>query len=153
MHKKQSNRPDAFAVIQGSGDYPDLKGNVMFRQMRSGVLVTAEIEGLPSGGKYERGVFGFHIHEGGKCSPKSGDAFTDAGGHYDNKDCPHPYHAGDLPPLFSNKGYAYMSVFTDRFNVNEIIGKTVIIHGKPDDFTSQPSGNAGKRIACGKITY
>lgn len=151
MQKRRFNRPDAFAELRGSGDYPNLRGSVTFSQMQAGVLVTAQVYGLPEGGKCERGVFGFHIHEGGECSPQSGDAFSNAGGHYDNSDCPHPYHAGDLPPLFSNKGYAYMSVFTDRFTVREIIGKTVIVHSKPDDFTTQPSGNAGKRIACGKI--
>lgn len=45
-----------------------------------------------------------------------------------------------------------MSVFsTERFQVHEVIGKTVIVHEKPDDFVSQPSGNAGQKIACGEI--
>jgi Cu-Zn family superoxide dismutase len=49
------------------------------------------------------------------------------------------------------KNRAYLSVLTDRFNVSDIIGRTVIIHNMPDDFTSQPSGNAGEKIACGVI--
>ncbi|MCX7614928.1 MAG: superoxide dismutase family protein, partial [Clostridiales bacterium] len=65
--------------------------------------------------------------------------------------CNHPGHAGDLPPLFGNYGHAFMAVFTGRVSVSEIIGRTVIIHASPDDFTTQPSGNSGKKIACGQI--
>jgi len=56
-----------------------------------------------------------------------------------------------LPPLYENNGYAYMSVLINKFKVKDIIGKTVIIHESPDDFTSQPSGNSGKKIACGVV--
>ena len=56
-----------------------------------------------------------------------------------------------MPPLFSNKGYAFMIFLTDRFKVDEIIGKTVIIHSMPDDFKTQPSGDSGMKIACGVI--
>ena len=63
----------------------------------------------------------------------------------------HPQHAGDFPPLLGNHGKAYMKVFSDRFSVEEIIGKTVIVHSDPDDFRTQPSGNAGRKIACGII--
>ena len=97
------------------------------------------------------GVFGFHIHEGNACTGNENDPFANAGGHYNPTNCPHPYHAGDLPPLFSNNGYAFMSVLINKFTVNEIIGRTVIIHSQPDDFTTQPSGNSGKKIACGEI--
>ncbi len=58
---------------------------------------------------------------------------------------------GDLPPLFENNGYAYMSVLINKFKIKDIIGRVVIIHDMPDDFNSQPSGNSGKKIACGKI--
>ncbi|HOV70119.1 MAG TPA: superoxide dismutase family protein, partial [Clostridia bacterium] len=58
---------------------------------------------------------------------------------------------GDLPVLFSNAGRAKMTVFTNRFHVRDIIGKAVIIHQNPDDYVSQPSGSAGKRLACGVI--
>ena len=64
---------------------------------------------------------------------------------------PHPYHAGDLPPLIGNDGFAYMSVLTNRFKIDEIINKVIVIHENKDDFTTQPSGNAGKKIGCGKI--
>ena len=143
----------ARAIVRGSKDYPALRRNVIFKQMRNGVLVTAEIYGLPTdqsdcGG----GVFGFHIHEGTECNGNEKDPFANAKMHFNPKECPHPYHAGDLPPLFGNDGYAYMSVFTDRFTLREIIGRVIIIHSEPDDFTSQPSGKSGKKIACGKIS-
>ena len=77
--------------------------------------------------------------------------FSDAGGHYSKVSAGHPFHSGDLPPLFGNDGYAWYAVLTDRFSIEDIIGRTVIIHADPDDFTSQPSGKSGKRIACGVV--
>ena len=71
--------------------------------------------------------------------------------HYNPNQCAHPYHAGDLPPLFGSNGYAFEAFLTDRFTVSEVIGRTVIIHSKPDDFSTQPSGNSGEKIACGEI--
>lgn len=71
--------------------------------------------------------------------------------HYDPEGCEHPYHSGDLPPLFGNDGLALSIFLTNRFSVGEIIGKTVLIHERPDDFTTQPSGNSGMKIACGVI--
>ena len=56
-----------------------------------------------------------------------------------------------MPPLLANNGYALQAFLTNKYCVDEIIGRTVIIHAKPDDFTSQPSGNAGEMIACGEI--
>lgn len=143
----------AYAKIRGSHEYPDIKGKVEMNQMRRGVLVTAEIQGLPTNGeKCAEEIFAFHIHEGKSCSGNEKDPFADALGHYNPDGCPHPYHAGDLPPLFGSKnGYAYLSVFTDRFSLNEVIGRAIIIHARPDDFTTQPSGNAGEKIACGII--
>ena len=79
------------------------------------------------------------------------DPFADAGAHYNPHNCRHPYHAGDMPPLFSNGGFAWMAFYTERFKTDEIIGRTVIIHDLSDDFTTQPSGNSGKKIACGEI--
>ena len=142
----------AKAAVMGSKDYPALHGTVTLRQMKNGVLVTAEIFGLPSKqDKCDGGVFGFHIHEGTQCSGNEKDPFADAKMHFNPDGCPHPYHAGDLPPLFGNNGYAYLSVFTNRFRVDEVIGRVIIIHSKPDDFTTQPSGDSGAKIACGKI--
>lgn len=79
------------------------------------------------------------------------DPFADAMPHYDPNGCEHPHHAGDLPPLFENNGFALSLVLTDRFSVDEVIGRTVIVHADPDDFTTQPSGNSGEKIACGVI--
>lgn len=147
-----SRAPSAYAVMRGSEKYSGINGRVTFRRFGRGVLVTAEVRGLPySDNPCGARVFGFHIHEGDSCTGSVSAPFSDAGAHYNPDGCAHPCHAGDLPPLFGNHGYAYMSVFTDRFSIREIIGRTVIIHDMPDDFTSQPSGNSGSRIACGKI--
>lgn len=139
--------PMARVQMKGSEKYPSIGGNVILKQMKNGVLVTAEIYGLPS----EGGVFGFHIHEGTQCSGNEKDQFADAKMHFNPTGSPHPYHAGDMPPLFGNNGYAYMSFFTDRFALKDVIGRVVIIHDGVDDFTTQPSGNSGSKIACGKI--
>lgn len=53
--------------------------------------------------------------------------------------------------MIKNNGYAYMSVLINKFKIKDILGKVVIIHDSPDDFKTQPSGNSGTKIACGKI--
>lgn len=73
------------------------------------------------------------------------------GGHVNPENTLHPNCAGDLPPLLGNQGMAYILVLTDRFRVSDILGKTVVIHGDPDDFHTQPAGNSGMKIACGMI--
>ena len=132
--------------------YPNINGTITFKRKEDGVLVTAEIWGLP----YKKNIcdneiFALHIHNGNSCTGNAIDSFANAGTHYNPNKCKHPEHAGDLPPLFGNNGYAYLSTYTNRFSIDEIIGKVIIIHDKPDDFTSQPSGNSGNKIACGKI--
>ncbi len=138
--------PDAVARIHGGVDAPQLSGCVPFYHENGCVLVEARISGLPR--ESETGFFGFHIHQGERCS---GTDFSETGSHYNQTGQAHPKHAGDLPPLLVCQGSAYLSVNTDRFSVNEIIGRTVVIHSNPDDFHSQPAGNAGKKIACGII--
>lgn len=139
--------------MKGSPAYENIKGAVYFYQTDKGTVVYANISGLPHEASPCSGnIFGFHIHEGTACEGTAEDPFSQAMSHYDPHSCKHPYHAGDLPPLFGNKGIALTSFLTDRFTVNEIIGKTVIIHDKRDDFTTQPSGDSGTKIACGKIT-
>ena len=138
--------PDAVAQIRGGIEAPQLIGCVEFYQENGCVLIVARISGLPM--ESETGFFGFHIHQGESCS---GADFSETGSHYNPMKQSHPKHAGDLPPLLSCRGNAYLSVKTDRFSVNEIIGRTVVIHSDPDDFHSQPAGNAGKKIACGVI--
>lgn len=146
------NRPQAVASIVGSENYPDLSGTVQFYQTDQGVIVYAEISGLPhSKAPCQERIFGFHIHKGSDCGGNMDDPFADAMSHYNPNDCEHPHHAGDLPPLFGNDGFALLLFLTSRFSVDEIIGRTVIIHDQPDDFTTQPSGNSGTKIACGVI--
>lgn len=145
------NNPHAIAEITGSAAYPEIKGKAHFLQTNEGVLMMAEVFGLPISKICEGGIFGFHIHEGWLCRGDEEDAFAGAGGHYNPEKCRHPFHAGDLPPLFGNNGHAFMIVLTDNFFVDEVIGKTMIVHSGPDDFTTQPAGNAGMKMACGKI--
>ncbi len=144
-------RPQAIAMIKGSEEYSGISGTVRFYSTHLGVLVIADVGGLPGGSGCEERIFGFHIHEGESCSGNGADPFANTLSHYDTHDCPHPYHAGDLPPLFSAGGYAFSAFLSDRFSIEEIVGKTVVIHDSPDDFTTQPSGNAGRKIACGEI--
>lgn len=145
-------KPDARAILSGSTAYPKIKGIICFWQTRCGTIVSANVSGLPSGSRpCEDKVFGFHIHSGSSCSGNENDPFADALTHYNPSRCPHPHHSGDLPPLFENHGYAFQVFLTDRFCVQEVIGKTVIIHSAPDDFTTQPAGNVGEKIACGLI--
>ena len=138
--------PDAVAYIRGGPEAPRLSGEVRFYQECGCVLVEANISGLPQGNG--PGFFAFHIHEGANCS---GESFSNTGGHYNPANDPHPNHAGDLPPLMMYNGRAYLAMKTDRFCVRDIVGRTVVIHSDPDDFHSQPAGNAGSKIACGVI--
>lgn len=145
-------RPQAWASIAGSPSYPNIRGTVRFYQSLYGVYVVAAVRGLPTHTGYcNSPIFGFHIHSGSSCTGNSADSFADVGTHYNPHDCPHPYHAGDLPPLFGADGRAFSAFLTNRFTTDEILGKTVIIHSAPDDFTTQPSGNSGTKIACGRI--
>lgn len=144
--------PAAWAILRGSEDYPALRGTVRFYESGHGVLVVAEVIGLPVGASpCESPIFALHIHEGGTCTGNESDPFADVGMHYNPLGCPHPYHAGDMPPLLGANGYAFGAFVTDRFTISEIIGRTVILHSSPDDFTTQPAGNAGAKIACGEI--
>ena len=143
MQKRRCSK--AIARICGDVEYPKLHGMARFFQCNDGVIVEVEMHGLP---KTETSFFAFHIHDGDNCE---GIGFPNAGSHFNPYNTMHPQHAGDLPPLLGCRGKAYMKVFTDRFCVEEIIGKTVIVHSAPDDFRTQPSGNAGTKIACGMI--
>ncbi len=127
-------------------------GEVNFEQVGGKVRVTAQVIRLPAGKE-----FGFHIHEKGDCS--SGDGMS-AGGHFNPYGKPHgtgaARHAGDLPNLKSDaKGKAKLSVDLDIISLSpgpaSIIGRGVIVHAQPDDYATQPTGNAGARLACGVI--
>ena len=145
-------RPQAQASIAGSESFPDITGWVRFYQTNQGVIVYAEIGGLPQSSQpCQERIFGFHIHQGADCGGSGDEPFPHAMSHYNPMDCEHPYHAGDLPPLFGNDGLAVSAFLTDRFLVEDVIGKVVIVHDRPDDLTTQPSGNSGTKIACGVI--
>ncbi len=147
-------KPNAIARIKGSDKYPEIMGKTDFYQTDEGILVVTEVWGLPkSGDKCRNPVFGYHIHSGNKCMENKEDAFADSKAHYNPGDCQHPYHAGDMPPIFGNNGYAFSAFLTNRFCICEIIGKTVIIHLNPDDFHTQPAGASGIKIACGVIEH
>lgn len=138
----------AYAKVRGGSAYPRVQGEVFFYPFQEGSLVLTSIEGLPPGR-----FLGFHVHETGKCETAKGDAgdFASAGGHFNPKNELHPNHAGDLPVLLSNDGFAYSLVYTERFTPAQVLGRSVVIHAMPDNYRSQPSGDSGDRIACGVV--
>lgn len=145
-------RPSAKAIIKGNEEYSQICGNVYFYETKDGVLLNVAVNGLPSTADIcGSRVFGFHIHEGDSCTGNASDPFADTKTHYNPYKCNHPFHAGDLPPLFENNGTAFMAFVTRRFTVCEVLGRTILIHDMPDDFKSQPSGDSGIKIACGLI--
>ena len=140
----------AIANVRGSAAFPNIRGTVRFVQSFRGVMVHADIIGLP---QTAMGFFGFHLHEKRCGSPLAPTPFSESGGHYNPGNLSHPRHAGDFPNLLETaEGNARLSFLTDRFNVLEIIGRSVVIHLEPDDYRSQPAGMSGNRIACGVIT-
>jgi len=147
----------AYAEVRGSNLAPNLRGYVIFTNTPYGTEVFVEISGLP---KYEPadgnedpiGPHGFHIHEHGTCDiGDPDDPFQSAGGHWNPYNQPHGHHPGDFPVLFSNDGYTRMAFFTNRFTIEDVLGKSIIVHQNPDDYRTQPAGDAGKRIGCGVI--
>lgn len=145
-------KPQAFSRINGSAEFRDINGIVQFYQTSTGVLVATKVSGLPKNKDFcKQPIFAFHIHSGSSCTGNETDYFKNVLTHYNPNNCPHPYHKGDMPPLFGVNGLAFSVFLTDRFSINEIIGKTIVIHENPDDFTTQPAGNSGKKIACGEI--
>jgi Cu-Zn family superoxide dismutase len=129
-------------------------GEADFEQVGSKVRVVIFVQGLKPGQEH-----GLHIHEKGDCS--SGDGMS-AGGHFNPHGKPHgnpssaERHAGDLPSLKANKqGRGNVQVELDGLTVKpgpaSVIGRAVIVHADPDDYKTQPAGNAGARLACGVI--
>jgi superoxide dismutase, Cu-Zn family len=136
----------AAATIRGSALAPELSGIVRFFDTAAGIRVDAHIRGLPHN---ETGFYGFHVHDIGECAPTE---FSSAKGHYNPAGTAHPLHAGDFPMLLAtNTMEAWLAFVTTRFTVYEIIGRSVIIHGSRDDYTSQPAGDSSPRIGCGVI--
>ena len=144
-------RNQAVAVLAPAAN-GKVKGQVTFLEETEGVRVTANIEGLTPG------KHGFHIHEKGDCSAPD---FTSAGGHFNPTQMKHgsptdpEHHVGDFGNIEANEqGVArFERVFSwlTFTGTNSILNKGVIVHANPDDF-SQPTGNAGGRVACGVIT-
>lgn len=128
-------------------------GEVTFEQVGSKVRVIAQVVGLKPNQEH-----GFHIHEKGDCS--SGDGMS-AGGHFNPTGKAHggpgmERHAGDLPNLKANaKGRATLTVDVEGITVTpgpaSVIGRGLIVHEQPDDYKTQPTGNAGGRLACGVV--
>ncbi len=129
-------------------------GTATLSQTPDGVLLSNDFSGLPGGSH------AIHFHETGECE---GD-FSSAGGHYNPTNMEHGYqaddghHAGDMPNFTALNGTAQFDHFNPNVSLtggdaplNDADGTALIIHGQPDDYESQPSGDAGDRIACGVV--
>ena len=145
--------PSAVAQLQPTKGNTT-SGTTTFTQKGNKVLVEAKVSGLKPGVEH-----GFHIHEKGDCS--SGDGMS-TGGHFNPLGKPHAHfstsdrHAGDLPALKADAaGNATLTIELDVITVTDgptsVIGRGLIVHVQPDDYKTQPTGNAGARIACGVI--
>jgi len=144
--------------LQATAQLKPTKGNktfgeATFEQVGDLIRVVVFVQGLRPGQEH-----GLHIHEAADCS---GDA-TGAKGHFNPYGKPHGLpgiaerHAGDIPALKANKaGRANIHVDLDTITLTpgpaNIIGRALIVHADPDDYKTQPTGNAGARIACGVI--
>jgi Cu-Zn family superoxide dismutase len=129
-------------------------GTATLTQTPNGVLIDAKVSALPSG------EHGFHIHETGICDSQSG--FKSAGGHYAPRGHEHGYetekgpHAGDMPnQLVGAEGMLRAQVVNANVTLDggkatlfDSDGSVLVIHADPDDYESQPSGDAGSRLAC-----
>ncbi len=132
-----------------------VSGRLTAVPMGNGVHLTGTIGGLSAGSHH-----GFHIHEKGDCS--AADA-SSAGGHFNPTGQPHgramqgPHHAGDSDNIVANaSGVATVDTHLSGVTLggsaaNDIAGRAIVVHAAADDYSSQPSGNAGARVACGVI--
>ncbi|MCZ8292720.1 MAG: superoxide dismutase family protein [Hylemonella sp.] len=129
-------------------------GEVRFVQQGGKVMVSGEVRGLKPGAEH-----GFHVHDKGDCS--SGDGMS-TGGHFNPGGLKHgahggaEHHVGDLPSLKADAmGVARFSFESGSIAVGsgnaDIVGRGLIVHRDPDDYTTQPTGNAGPRLACAVI--
>ena len=141
--------PIAFAHLYGSTTYPEISGIVNFYPSNTapGLLIEAEFNNLPNTTSYSPRFMGLHIHENGDCSA----SFENTGAHYNPTGANHPYHLGDLLPVFNSNGYSYFLFFNSFLTPEDIMNRSVILHSNRDDFTSQPAGDSGIKIACGVI--
>ncbi|MES3013747.1 MAG: superoxide dismutase family protein [Pseudomonadota bacterium] len=147
-----SSGPRAMAPLQAKGG-SQVGGTILFNQQPGGVRVVARVTGLKPNQEH-----GFHVHEKGDCSAP--DAMS-AGGHFNPTGQPHgpqatAHHGGDMPSLKADAMGNAEATFTIQGvslagATDGVIGKAVIVHAQPDDYTTQPTGNSGGRIACGVI--
>ncbi|HVT87775.1 MAG TPA: superoxide dismutase family protein [Tepidisphaeraceae bacterium] len=145
--------PSKAATTQPTDNH--VTGTVTFTQTGDKVKVMAHIMGLAPNSEHA-----FHIHEKGDLSAAD---LTSAGGHFNPEGHQHgapdapQHHAGDFGNVKADAmGMAMFEITVDDISIgsgakNDIVGKAVIVHGKPDDLKSQPAGNAGPRIAGGVI--
>ena len=141
----------AIAVLHPLGD-SNVTGMVIFARAEGRIRIQAVIEGL------EPGQHGFHIHKYGDCSSPDGKS---AGGHFNPEGAPHggpsseKRHVGDLGNITADaSGEVELGLVDSQLELggpHSIIGRAVVVHAVSDDLTSQPSGAAGARIACGVI--
>lgn len=148
-------RPDASATANLQSTRGNMaSGTVRFVQNGDKVQVTGEVKGLKPNAEH-----GFHVHEKGDCS--SGDGMS-TGGHFNPTTTAHgqhgqgTHHVGDLPSLMADaQGVAKINftstTLTLKPGTTSIMDKGLIVHRDPDDYKTQPTGNAGPRIACGVI--
>lgn len=132
-----------------------VSGKLSAMPMGGGVHFTGEIGGLT-----RNATHAIHVHEKGDCS--AADA-SSAGGHFNPRNAPHgrpdagPHHEGDMPNITADaNGVARVNLHVQGLTlggaaVSDIAGRAVVVHAQPDDYTSQPAGNAGARVACGVI--
>ena len=148
-----SGGPSASAQLQPTTGN-SANGSARFVQAGGKVMVSGEVRGLKPNAEH-----GFHVHEKGDCS--SGDGMS-AGGHFNPTGAPHGNHAmgmhhtGDLPSLKADAhGVARFSFESSTIavgsGVTDIAGKGLIVHRDADDYKTQPTGNAGPRLACAVI--
>ena len=147
------SRPAAVATLAPTSGQT-AAGTVRLTQMADGAVdVQVELTGVPPG------VHGFHVHDKGDC----GDNGNAAGGHFNPATTEHgspaamPHHAGDWGNVTANDAGEVHTRFTTRSvtvaaGANSAVGHAIILHANPDDLKTQPTGNAGARIACGVVT-
>ena len=150
---RQQTGPSAAAQLQSTTGN-QTSGMVNFAQHGGTVTVSGQVRGLKPNAEH-----GFHVHETGDCS--SGDGMS-AGGHFNPTGLPHgkqgvdAHHAGDLPSLKADASgvatFSFESTMTAiGAGVAGIVGRGLIVHQDPDDYKTQPTGNAGARLACAVI--
>jgi Cu-Zn family superoxide dismutase len=128
-------------------------GEATFEQVGDKVRVAIFVQGLQPGQEH-----GLHVHEVGDCGNGAKNAKDHFNPHGKRHGSPQgaERHAGDLPALAADKqGRAKAQADVDLISLgagpNSIVGRALVVHAKPDDYTTQPSGGSGDRIACGVI--